>query len=796
MIYFITNSDWHLKHYRKNLYDNIEVTEDNSATLDFFIDWLDNHMDEENPIIGYDVESNGLDAYMNDTHIRIIGNEVDQFLLHTPYCNTNEYINILTDIEATFLGHGIKFDIKFTKTEDDILIKKVYDTMIAEQRIYMKSGLRFGLDFLCERYLEVYPDSMDKSIRMEFVGKDVNTFKLKPRHLYYGAGDVKHLFAIKEHQEKRIKMYDLHFLIYDIEFPLIHIIAKAELEGFIWNEEEWMKVYKENDAKRFDLACKLDKEFRALRDKLLTKEDDNRVYLIGGKWDNERKKITASNFFNDDGTTNNLDLFGQPMKVNTYLGSKAKVQKKIKKAPNNINFSSETEIMEIFGRLEQPLLTKAGNLVIPTFTKTHKVDKSNYSYMTGEDAFHEYLTQLPNTIMKPFIELLIEHRGYNTACNNFGANFKLKINTVTGKLHTLFRQCRADTGRFQSGGGKSEPDKPNFQNIPSRASYAIRLRNCFMCEDTHSVGTHDLSGAELIIMCSLSQDMKLLEIARGDMHSFVAQNSWRRIFASRATNLIKEHDGIRELEGADYTDVEMIKTINENIRLSKEFIVDKTTKKLRGAFKPMTFGTIYGMYAAKAGKTLNIIKEEGQIVIDFIKRTFPDVFRMVEFASAFAKQRGFLVLNTRTNSRAWFPDLIKLIRGEFNERDHFGYISNSLSQARNIKIQGTQADMIKECSVELQRWIDANDYTNDIIILSWVHDEIVDKHPKYLDGKSDAWKEWSKDNYLSFLNDNGELIEVNNFPELKRLLMIEVCNRYLENVSMDCEYDVEPYWTK
>lgn len=45
---------------------------------------------------------------------------------------------------------------------------------------------------------------MDKSIRMEFVGKDVKTFKVLPKHLYYGAGDVKNLFPIVKKQESAV----------------------------------------------------------------------------------------------------------------------------------------------------------------------------------------------------------------------------------------------------------------------------------------------------------------------------------------------------------------------------------------------------------------------------------------------------------------------------------------------------------------------------------------------------------------------------------------------------------------
>lgn len=790
MIYFITNNKHHLSYYRENLLNNIEVLEDSIETYNMFTTYFD-----DTSIIGYDVESTGLDAWKNSTILKIIGDKENQFVFHSKHCNFTKYYQWLFDNDKQLLGHNIKFDIKFGFTENNILYTNVWDTMLAEQRIFMKSGLSFALEQLCIRYLDTFPDAMDKSIRMEFVSANASNMIIEPKHLYYAAGDVEHLFPIRKLQEERLQQYQLEMLVYDIEFPLISIIAKAELTGFRFDKEKWLEVYNQNLLDKFQKELELDEEVKNLRDYTFFPTDmedsvkTNRIRIIGGKWDNPRKKTDIDLIFNDNGSTNILDLFGEPMSSRTYTGLK----KKINKAPNNVNYNSDTQIIEIFAIFEEPLPTKQGTLVKPKFNKKNKIDKTFYNFQTGEPQLNEYLSDLPNSPMSKFIKLLIEHRGLSTACNNFGANFIDKINPITGNLHTAFRQCFAETGRFQSGGGTKEPDKPNFQNIPSKASYAIKMRNCFLAKEGYSIITADLSGAELIIMCSLSQDMKLLKIAMDDIHSYVAQGCWRLIYQNRARKLIKEHEALREENGEDYIDIDMVNQINEYISLSKDFIVNKNFKKIRTAFKPMTFGTIYGMYAAKAGKTLNISKEEGQIVINFIKREFPDVFKMVEDASQFAKKRGYIILNTRTNSRAWFPNIINLLKGIVSEKDSWKLVNKEMSEARNIKIQGTQADMIKEATVELQKWIDTNNYTDLITILSWVHDEIVTECPKWMDGKSDEWKE----RYSIIpeeLKYNGNYYK--SFPEVKVQIMRDVCNKYLHNVTMDVDFDVEPYWTK
>lgn len=787
MIYFITNCPIHLKKYRENLYNGIEVVEDNTSTYLGFKQAIKGIQDG---IIGYDVESNGLDAWKNDTVLNIIGTEKVQFVFHSAFCDLTRYMQAVKELQFTLLGHNIKFDIKYLATEQKLIFTDVWDTMLAEQRLYMKSGLSMSLAQLCFRYLDVYPDAMDKSIRDEFIGCNIKTFSVEPRHLTYGASDVQHLFPVKEKQVVSLQHYKLEFLTNEIEFPLISIIAKAELTGFVFNLEAWLEIYEENLKQKFITEGELDIEVRRLRDLVWgTKGSANhnpakRLFMQGGKWDKERVHNPMYDVFNDDGSTNALDLFGEPMSKKTLTGTKTKVNK----TPNNIAYGSDTQIIEIFALLEEPLPTKQQQLAIPRFNSKGKIDKTFYNYQTGAPVLQEYLSDLHYSKMKPFIKLLLEHRGTSTACSNFGANFSNKINPVTGKIHTSFRQCFAATGRFQSGGGKNEPDKPNFQNIPSKASYAIRMRNCFMAREGYSIGTHDLTGAELIIMCSLSQDMNLLEASKGDMHSFVAQSCWRRIYAHRATN--------------PSNTVEMTA---EYVELSRTYTVSKTVnKQQRGNFKPMTFGVIYGMHAAKAGKTLKVSKEEGQIVIDFIEEAFPDVIRMVKSASDFAAKHGYIVLNTRTNSRAWFPNIVYAIKEGIDFKDYnfrktnpilAAKINKELSEARNIKIQGTQSDMIKEATVELQKWIDDNGLTDETTILSWVHDEIVDEHLKCLDGKSAEWREWREwrlqDNELYYNNKT-----FTNFPELKAQIMRDTCNKYLTNVKMDVDYDVEPYWTK
>jgi DNA polymerase I-like protein with 3'-5' exonuclease and polymerase domains len=791
MIYFITNCPKTLNYYSTKIFADIKVIPEHIG-LYLFKRFL-----RTNKIVGFDKETTGLDAHMHTTLLDIFGNEHLQFVWHTPHVSANLIIGEIQKNDYRLLGHNIGFDLSFLITQHKYYHKKVYDTMIAEQRLYMKKGLANSLEALLIRYLNEYPVVADKNIRMEFVGVNPSTFVPLEKHIRYAAHDVSCLFHIKRQQELVIEQYNMKFLLYGIEFPLISVVVKAEVTGIDFDLDKWLEIANTNKKARYEVELKLDNEFKKLREETFKtdKNNINRLYISGGKWDNLRKDNPLNDLFNEDGTTNVLDLFGESMSLKQLTNKKSKFNKN----SNNINYSSETDICIIFGRLGEPLLVKGTNqLSTASFLKNGKINRS-VSLQTNANAFTLYLNLLVNTRMKTFIKLLLQYRGFDTAINNFGYKYKTKINLITGKLHTSFRTCSTDTGRMSSGGGTKQPMKPNFQNIPSRASYAVAMRNCFLAGKDNSIGTHDYSGAELIVMCSLAQDMKLLQLSKGDMHSYFAQLCWRTVFKYRAWRLIEQHDALRVQNGISFRDEIMIKNINDNLNKFKTFIVSSDENpKFRVDFKPETFGVIYGMHAKKSTQTLKLNDEyEGQLVIDTIEKEIPDTFVMVKAASAKAKQQGYLVLNERTNSRAWFPTILEVKENPSEMRYYFAMYNAEVNEARNIRIQGTQADAIKEAIVELQNWIELNNYQNEIVILIVVHDEIVDKHPKYLDGKSKEWDKWQIINNLQWTDTfTNKEYTFNNFPDMKKCIMEKVFDRYLENVTINVNYDVCPYWTK
>lgn len=669
MIYFISNRN------HPNTYERCSIED----VLAYF---------EDATSISYDKEFNGLDAWTTIPLLTILGDEINQFVID----DTSVDITALEPLkDHLFIGHNIKIDFKVSMRQG-LHLKNAYDTMIVDQTLMRglnktSGGFRYSLDAVIERRLG--ERLVEKDVRQEFLHMDSKSL-FENKHIEYAAGDVKYLTQIRRKQKILIERYDMDHLIYGIELPLIHVLAKAEMEGFVLDKEIWKKNISNNKEKKKAIEIQLDSFTHDL-----FKDNPN---FRGSKYLRERKTQEILQ----------TDMFGEGKLISN-------------KNEGNMNWSSDMQIKQLFKDVGfMPPTTKTGSETV------------------GKDHLEQLIISEPHHKLRPLIENLIKYSELNKELSTYGENFFNLINPVTGKLHTTFRQCSTDTGRLSS--GDKAAGYINLQNIPAKPL----LRTAFKTDPGYEITTCDLSGAELIIMCSLSQDMRLLKLSQGDMHSHMANLCWKHIYARR---------------GEEWTDADVI---------SK-----KQNKNKRTAFKAMTFGAVYGMYAKKAAEQLGVSPDEGQIVIDAIEDEVPDVFKMVKAASKFAEKKGYVIHNTRTNSRRWFKPLLDSLKGEDVD---FITKSSSLSAARNTRIQGSQADMIKEAMVYIDDVITAQNL--DALCIGQVHDELIYKHKKGLKVFSPYLKK--------------EML----FGDFVNEAMRRIANLYLNGVEMGAEHETLDSWTK
>lgn len=152
-------------------------------------------------IIQFDTETSGRNPHICDLLCAQFGNKATkaQIVVDCSCIRIEDYKEIL---ESKYLiGHNLKFDLQFLY-KHNIIPRKVYDTMIVEQLLYLGypslgnyGGVGYSLKVVAERYLGI---DIDKSTRGEIIWRGLDS-----KVIQYAAGDVMYLEDIvdKQYQE-------------------------------------------------------------------------------------------------------------------------------------------------------------------------------------------------------------------------------------------------------------------------------------------------------------------------------------------------------------------------------------------------------------------------------------------------------------------------------------------------------------------------------------------------------------------------------------------------------------------
>lgn len=173
----------------------------------------------------------------------------------------------------------------------------------------------------------------------------------------------------------------------------------------------------------------------------------------------------------------------------------------------------------------------------------------------------------------PIVSKFIEFRGYSQRRKSFGKDYLEHINEQTGRIHTEFWPF--------TGAGRYASASPNLQQIPREKVY----RECFRAPPGRRLAIADYSNIEMRIVAEISGDKLLIEVfcnPKGDAHRTTAS---------------------------------LLAGVPEN----------QVSKDQRQQAKPVNFGFIYGMQAARlvlyARANYGVTLTEGQAV-KFRKKFF------------------------------------------------------------------------------------------------------------------------------------------------------------------------------
>ena len=262
----------------------------------------------------------------------------------------------------------------------------------------------------------------------------------------------------------------------------------------------------------------------------------------------------------------------------------------------------------------------------------------------------------------PIIDKILEYRNISKIYSTYIEGLEAYI-LSDGKIHTIFKQNYARTGRLSS-------TEPNLQNIPVRDDEGKKIRQAFLPSNDLFLSA-DYSQIELRILAHISGSKELQEafINDADIHTKVASDIY----------------GVSE---------------------------DMVSKKMRSTAKAVIFGIVYGISGYGLGENLEISPKEAKEFISKYYELYPGVKKYMDEIVVEAKEEGSV--RTLFNRRRTIPEL-----------DSTEYMVRQMGEriALNTPIQGTCADIIKKAMVEIDKEFKEKNIQSKMILQ--VHDELI-----------------------------------------------------------------------
>ena len=267
----------------------------------------------------------------------------------------------------------------------------------------------------------------------------------------------------------------------------------------------------------------------------------------------------------------------------------------------------------------------------------------------------------------PIVKPILEHRELIKLKGTYLDALPGYVSPVTGRVHTVYMQAAASTGRLAS-------QHPNIQNIPIRTELGRRIRRAFVAPPGQVLLSADYSQIELRIVAHFSGDPVLVRAFAEDVD----------VHAETAAEVFAVARG-------------------------------EVTSEMRRVAKAVNYGLGYGQSDYGLSRALDIPRAEARKYIETYFTRFARVREYME--GAIAEARRTQVLRTLLGRRIPIP---MITSGRYAER------AAAERFARNAPIQGSAADILKLAMLRMQRALAG---TRARMLLT-VHDELVFEVPE------------------------------------------------------------------
>jgi len=347
-------------------------------------------INRKDTVIGFDIETSGLDPYLN--FIRLIQVEIDNkiFLFDAQLLGDKNIIyicSLLQESDSILVGFNLKFDLKFIKSKYNLLFTDLIDLQSAE--VMVTNGLALSrypsLDDICLKYLGI---QLDKTVRKKFYEDPFG--QITEDMLVYSTEDVMYLKRLKD--ILLVKLIEQKQLdVFNLENRLTPVTVMMELEGILLDKVAWENLAKLAEVER-DLFHKKIKD-----------------YIL-----------------------NNIDTtkFNSSIELSETLGIKVKLVRD-KKYLEQVD-STYALTSWIYERLNPG-------------SHVHMKNALNLFNIPVEDTNEDTLVLFAG---EPLIDLILEYRNRAKRVSTYGVSWFENIHPTTGRIHSKFNQLGATSGRY------------------------------------------------------------------------------------------------------------------------------------------------------------------------------------------------------------------------------------------------------------------------------------------------------------------------------------------------------------
>ena len=485
----------------------------------------------------------------------------------------------------------------------------------------------------------------------------------------YAAGDVTYLEKIMWSQVEDLKKQGL-MKAARIECDFVPVIAYLEWCGIHLDEEKW-KAKMRNDQERLHQA-----------------EADLNAFVVG------RNDLKQFVYINTQGDL--FEGFDLTPKV-------------------NINWASSQQVVKI-----------AKILGFNTATKDKK---------TGEDkdSVLEKLLKSQKGICDEFLKLYFNYQEHFKVCSSFGQGHLNAINPITNRIHTVYKQLGAASGRMSCGSQQPNTDLAKFKKIPSKECTYPNMqqlpadeptRSAFTAPDGYEWCSCDYSALESRLGADIYNEPHMIEEflhGSGDIHSLMALTFFED----------QMEPGITTKE------------------------VKKKYPDLRKKAKSPEFLIQFGGSAYGLATQLAIPEEEAQKYVDSYYNRFKGIADFKKKGSEFVRKYGYILMCQYSGHKMYWYDHQEWLERqqsftqqfweEYRNRHkgtgdaiaqevsmHFRAASKYDRMALNAPTQGSGIVILKMAMTDFFNWIVDNGYFHTVELAALVHDEANIIYPKEL----------------------------------------------------------------